>query len=315
MTAEVAAGGAATSGARTDAPVGPTLVVAGWRPPHDWSERLRVVAVAPSRLAGALADAPGGRAHLLAVGSATQQAVGVAASDPGRVRSLVLVEPAGLLDGAAPAADRPWPATLVVPQGALDPGCAAAVAPAVREATRLRAAVARHVADAEAAAAHLVPVEIGDPDPRWPGRFTTEAATLRAALGPRARAVAHVGSTAVPGLAAKPVIDILVGSDDLDACVEPIRNLGYSYWADEGDPEHRFLLRCADGVRTHHVHVVGSGADGWRAPLAFRDALRADPALAGRYAVLKRRLAAAHHDDREAYTAAKADFVRQAIHG
>jgi GrpB-like predicted nucleotidyltransferase (UPF0157 family)/pimeloyl-ACP methyl ester carboxylesterase len=179
---------------------------------------------------------------------------------------------------------------------------------------RLLDPLRRFVADAEAHTAHLVPLQIAEHDRSWPGAFAAECGVLARALGACAAAIEHVGSTAVPGLAAKPVIDLLVGAaGDLDACVEPIQAQGYASWADEGSADRRFLLRCADGVRTHHVSVVAHAGGRWQATVAFRDALRADPALRDAYAALKRELAFRHRHEREAYTEAKSAFIAAAV--
>jgi GrpB-like predicted nucleotidyltransferase (UPF0157 family) len=125
----------------------------------------------------------------------------------------------------------------------------------------------------------------------------------------------HVGSTAVAGLEAKPIIDILVGVRDLEtarACFEPLAGLDYLYapyllqemhWFCKPDPAHR----------THHLHLVPVNSPRYRDELAFRDRLRANSQLATDYAVLKRELAARHPNDREAYTAAKGEFIATAL--
>jgi GrpB-like predicted nucleotidyltransferase (UPF0157 family) len=125
----------------------------------------------------------------------------------------------------------------------------------------------------------------------------------------------HVGSTAVPGLDAKPVIDILVGVRDLKtsrASFDRLGELGYQYAPYRAAEMHWFckpsLLR-----RTHHLHLVPIGSRRHREELAFRDYLRAHRDVAEDYASLKRDLAKSFEHDREAYTAAKADFVRATL--
>jgi GrpB-like predicted nucleotidyltransferase (UPF0157 family) len=184
--------------------------------------------------------------------------------------------------------------------------------PGTPEHARLQALIARLVAEE---------VTIADPDPAWPARFEEEAARLRALLpaGLIGR-IEHFGSTAVPGLPAKPIVDLLAETPDLErvrdeapAILEP---LGYDcLWRPTGADQKPFyawfIRRGADGRRTHHIHVVGRDFPQWEG-LLFRDWLRGHPEDAAEYAVLKRR-AAAETADRAAYTAAKSDFIRRVV--
>lgn len=161
-------------------------------------------------------------------------------------------------------------------------------------------------------------IELVAPDPDWPAAFGREAARLRAVLPARLHgALHHVGSTAVPGLAAKPVIDIALVDDEpagWPSLIGPLLGLGYLHWADNPDRSRMFFVRGLPPHgerRTHHLHVVR--ADRLRALLGFRDRLRAEPALATRYAALKATLAARHPDDREAYTEGKTRFVARVL--
>jgi GrpB-like predicted nucleotidyltransferase (UPF0157 family) len=162
------------------------------------------------------------------------------------------------------------------------------------------------------------PIEIVSYNAAWPLLYEQERARLQAAIGPWATGgIHHVGSTAVPGLDAKPIIDILVGVDSLDAsraCIDPLGALDYRYAPYRPDEMH-WLCKPSPSRRTHHLHLVPTGSERYRQELAFRDSLRAQPATAREYAHLKRRLAAAHRDNREAYTAAKADFIAQVLAG
>jgi GrpB-like predicted nucleotidyltransferase (UPF0157 family) len=122
----------------------------------------------------------------------------------------------------------------------------------------------------------------------------------------------HVGSTAVTGLAAKPVIDILAGVRDLEssrACFDVLARIGYVYAPHRADEMHWFC-KPHPSRRTHHLHLVPHGSRRFRDELAFRDYLRAHPGEAREYAALKRRLAERFARDREAYTDAKAGFIR-----
>ena len=154
--------------------------------------------------------------------------------------------------------------------------------------------------------------------PRGPARFEQERAALLAALGGRFVAIEHIGSTAVPGLDAKPVIDLLGGVRSMaeaDALLAPLCALGWDTSPEFNAtlPDRRFLLRWPGGVRTHHLHLVVHGGEAWHARIRFRDRLRVDPALAAEYARLKHALAASHRENREAYTNAKTEFITQVL--
>ncbi|MDP3357680.1 MAG: GrpB family protein [Polaromonas sp.] len=155
-------------------------------------------------------------------------------------------------------------------------------------------------------------------DASWPARFAAEQARLLALLPGRFLAVEHMGSTAVPGLVAKPVIDILAAVESMEqarALTAPLCEAGYTTSAEFNATlsDRQWFMRWADGHRTHHLHVVVHGSKVWGERLRFRDELRASPDLAAAYASLKAELAAAHTTDREAYTEAKADFVRATL--
>jgi GrpB-like predicted nucleotidyltransferase (UPF0157 family) len=155
------------------------------------------------------------------------------------------------------------------------------------------------------------PVEIVPYDPSWPAKFEEEAALLRRLAPWLVGPIQHIGSTAVPGLAAKPVIDIMGGVAALEAsrpAIAVAADLGYCYWPYQPDREHWFCKPSA-AYRTHHLHLVPLGSVLWIRTIAFRDYLRRHPATAQDYAALKQRLARDHHFDREAYTEAKRPFI------
>jgi GrpB-like predicted nucleotidyltransferase (UPF0157 family) len=164
-------------------------------------------------------------------------------------------------------------------------------------------------------------VRIVSYDPGWPEQFAAEARRLRAVLDPgQVLGVEHFGSTAVPGLAAKPIIDILVAVVSLAhakaTMIAPILSLGYVYWAENPKPDRMFFVKGMPPYgerRTHHVHITEPNGEMWRRRLLFRDHLRAHPDEARRYEALKRDLAERFPDDREAYTQAKTDYV-EALH-
>lgn len=162
------------------------------------------------------------------------------------------------------------------------------------------------------------PVIIVDYDPRWPQEYEEERRRILAAIGPTLVAIEHVGSTAVPGLGAKPIIDIMAAVarlDDARACVAPLQHIGYTYVpAYEAElPERRYFRKGPPEGRTHHLHMVEFGSDFWQRHLRFREALRADPDAAREYERLKRALAAQYGTDRDGYTLAKTAFVESVL--
>jgi len=163
-------------------------------------------------------------------------------------------------------------------------------------------------------------VALSAPDPRWPGRFAAEKARLAEALAPYVLTIEHVGSTAVPGLAAKATVDIIAGIyrlSDAPVCIERMKSLGYEYLPEfEKDiPERRyFRIQSPPGREEEdlfHVHMVEVGSDFFERDLLFRDYLRAHPDAAGEYEALKHDLALRAGADRNAYTDGKAAFVRK----
>lgn len=130
------------------------------------------------------------------------------------------------------------------------------------------------------------------------------------AVGSAVLAVEHVGSTSVPGLAAKPVIDlaVIVRPEDVPLAIRRLAEIGYVHRGDQGIPG-REAFRTPPGEEKHHLYVCVAGSAGVRDHLLFRDYLRAHPEVAREYADLKRRLAREHRDDRDAYQAAKAPFI------
>ena len=152
------------------------------------------------------------------------------------------------------------------------------------------------------------------PNPLWGRAFEEEAARIRAAAGPDVLAIEHYGSTSVPGLCAKPIIDLLIGVPHLDEAlrlVEAMQGLGYDYAAHAGVPGHHVFGKGA--ARTHLAHFVEHQRESWIECLRFRDRLRADTELALAYERLKVELAARHPQDRAAYTAGKSAFVASVL--
>ena len=161
-------------------------------------------------------------------------------------------------------------------------------------------------------------VTLHDYDACWPDLFEAERERLFTALPGKFLAIEHIGSTAIPGLVAKPIIDLLAGVKSMaaaQAVAKPLCGSGYTTSAEFNATltDRQWFMRWAEGHRTHHLHVVVHNGSVWQERLRFRDALRSNPQLAQQYADLKFQLARAHQDDREAYTDAKADFVRHVL--
>lgn len=162
-------------------------------------------------------------------------------------------------------------------------------------------------------------VHVAAADPAWAEAGAVAAVELDVLLAPWVVGeVEHVGSTAVPGLDAKPVLDLQAPVVDLACAVEVAMILaphGWHYVPPELDGRQwrRFLVHVTEDHRTRHLHLLVSGSPRWKDQLAFRDALRADTTLATRYGQLKSALAAEHSDDREAYTEGKSDLVRAVL--
>jgi GrpB-like predicted nucleotidyltransferase (UPF0157 family) len=160
------------------------------------------------------------------------------------------------------------------------------------------------------------PIRIAPYDPEWPAQFEQERAALVTAIGPwTTGGIHHIGSTAVPGLGAKPIIDILAGVRGLEEsreCIEPLARLDYMYAPFLPDEMHWFC-KPHPSRRTHHLHLIPADSRRYLDELAFRDRLRADPEVAEEYAALKRALAIRFEQDREAYTDAKSEFIHRVL--
>jgi GrpB-like predicted nucleotidyltransferase (UPF0157 family) len=159
-------------------------------------------------------------------------------------------------------------------------------------------------------------IEIIEYNTAWPAQFLKERAILQAALAEwLVGDVEDIGSTAVPGLAAKPVIDMMAPVASLEGsrgAIAAAESVGYSFYPYKPDEMHWFC-KPSPLLRTHHLHIVPLDSRTWVERLAFRDALRQNPELAKEYAALKRRLAVEFANDREAYTDAKTPFIQNVI--
>lgn len=152
----------------------------------------------------------------------------------------------------------------------------------------------------------------------WARHFAAVRASVLALFPPGEVVVEHIGSTSVPGLAAKPVIDAMLGAAtlaDIESRIRPLREIGYTYVPkyERELPMRRYFTSDAVIPLRVHLHAVETGSDFWRTHLAFRDALRGDPALRDDYQALKRRLARTFAHDKAAYSDAKGPFIRSVL--
>ena len=159
------------------------------------------------------------------------------------------------------------------------------------------------------------PVIVVDYDPGWPGSFQRLAHHLRGGLSGVAERIEHIGSTSVPGLAAKPILDVdvvVASREAVPGAIARLESMGYRHLGDQGIPG-REAFQSPTGTPRHHLYVCSCDSGELARHLAFRDCLRADPELRRAYATLKQRLAGQFSHDRPGYTDAKADFVRAAL--
>jgi GrpB-like predicted nucleotidyltransferase (UPF0157 family) len=158
-------------------------------------------------------------------------------------------------------------------------------------------------------------VEVVPHDPRWRDAFEAEAKHLAAALGENVVAIHHIGSTGIPGIYAKPIVDLLVEVRDLadvDGRSPAMESLGYVVMGEYGIPGRRYFRKNnREGNRTHHVHAFRAGSEEVVRHLAFRDYMIAHPADAQRYSELKRQLAEEHPHSMDAYMDGKDGFIKE----
>lgn len=162
------------------------------------------------------------------------------------------------------------------------------------------------------------PVGIVNYDPQWPVLYEEEKGRILDVIGRRIAAIEHIGSTAVPELAAKPIIDIMIAVRrlaDADKCIEPLQDIGYEYVREfEVEmPERRFFRKGPPEERTYHIHMIELTSEFWERHLLFRDYLRTHPEVAQQYYQLKKELAARYGSDREAYAEAKTPFIESIV--
>ena len=149
-------------------------------------------------------------------------------------------------------------------------------------------------------------------NPEWASLFAEEKARLNTALGERALDIQHMGSTSIPGLVAKPILDIAIAIADvvnITECVPLLEALGYQYFGDRYGKDDFLFVKGNEESRTHHIHMPTHLGLEWTTMLRFRDYLIASPEAQQRYSDLKRRLYRQHSGNRMAYTAGKDAFI------
>lgn len=159
-------------------------------------------------------------------------------------------------------------------------------------------------------------IEIVPYSPQWPELFELEAKRIKVACEGIITTVEHIGSTAIPGMPAKPIIDIMPGLESYPdglKTIEPLKQLGYEYFGENGIPGRFYFGFRQEQRSVVHVHMFEIGTENWHRHLIFRDYLRANPAVALQYAELKKELAVRFRNDRKAYTDGKSEFINSVV--
>lgn len=159
-------------------------------------------------------------------------------------------------------------------------------------------------------------VELASEHSAWADEFSVERLRILEALAPHIVAIEHVGSTAIPGVPAKPILDIQLGVLSFETavvCIEPMRSLGYEYRGEYGIPRRHYFVK--GDPRTHHAHMLEVDGETWQSMLGFRDALLARPDLAQAYGDAKLNILAMHRDNRAAYQQAKNRVIERILQG
>ena len=162
----------------------------------------------------------------------------------------------------------------------------------------------------------ITEIRLVDYDPKWPNMFNGEAKILRDLLQDMVVSINHIGSTAVPGLDAKPVVDLMVEVTNLEkvqSMQEEFQNAGYEVLGENGIPGRHFVTRNSAGERTHDIHIFETGHKEIEQMILFRDRMIENPKEAESYSELKNELAAQYRDDPIGYTQGKTEFILSAI--
>ncbi|MFN2145453.1 MAG: GrpB family protein [Anaerolineales bacterium] len=157
-------------------------------------------------------------------------------------------------------------------------------------------------------------VELHPYNPNWAAMYQSEEAILKPIIGDQLVTIEHIGSTSIPGIKAKPIIDILIVVLDIDSIqrlIPAMETIGYQHRGELGISGRQYFRKDTDSVRSHHVHIYQQGHEAITKHLNFRDYLRTHPARAQAYSQLKEGLAAKYREDRAAYTDAKTEFIEE----
>ena len=151
--------------------------------------------------------------------------------------------------------------------------------------------------------------------PEWPQLYLAEEARLVGCIGEYVLDIQHIGSTSIPGMIAKPILDVAIAVYDFEEatrCIQPIERLGYHYRGEYGISRRHYFTK--GNPRTHHLHMLERHSENWANTISFRDHLRQNPSLAEEYAALKQRLSEQFPTDRLAYQDGKAAFIHHVLH-
>lgn len=162
-------------------------------------------------------------------------------------------------------------------------------------------------------------IELEPYSPSWLEKFQKEATKIREAIGEgNIISIEHIGSTAIPGISAKPIIDIAIGVQSLETAknfLPVLEKMGYSFWDKNPKKDRMFFVKGLppNGPRTFHVHIMEASGDELPKRILFREYMRTHPEEADKYEALKKELSEKYKQDREAYTEAKSDFISNVI--
>ena len=149
---------------------------------------------------------------------------------------------------------------------------------------------------------------------KWKNLFKTEKKDIEKAIGDYIEDIQHVGSTSIPGMSAKPILDIAIAVKDFEEariCIEPLSKMGYAFKGENGIPRRHYFLKGEPC--THHIHLLEKDSEEWEKLILFRDYLRSNQNTAEEYKKLKIDLSERHREDRKSYQAAKGNFVETVI--
>lgn len=165
-------------------------------------------------------------------------------------------------------------------------------------------------------------IELANHNPKWSSKAKTEIAHIKSTLGNDFIIdIQHIGSTAIPNIKSKPIIDIMIGVTSFDnmekKLIKPLEAIGYLFWKNNPDKERLFFVKGLPPLgkkRTHHIHITKHNSATWDQHIFFRNYLTKHPSTAKAYETLKITLASKYQQDRESYTQKKESFIKQVLH-